>query len=749
MFFSFFHLKEAGAKEEPRILIIEFSGNTKVDSDAIRMNIKSKENSVFSEKVVSDDVKNIYKMGYFESVKAEREDTEGGVILRFVVKERQYVRSFEVSGNDEIETEKINEVIKIRPRTFLDDVALKQSVEAIQNLYVEEGFFLAEINTEFVDLGNNDIIVKFKIDEGEKVRVKQIRFPTIDEKRASEIKSTLETKEVGVFSWLTGSGKYNKNQLDADLYNIESYFMDRGYINVKVGDPVVTLSPDRRWLFITINVEPGDRFKINMIDITGDLLFDKEEILKDLKSRAGEYFNRSQIRDDIYKLTELYGELGYANANVNPLTRVNPENKTIDLTLNIDKNKLVYIDKINISGNTKTRDKVIRREIKLAEGELYNIEKIKFSRERIYALGFFEEVSFSMKPHENTTLTDLNINVKEGHTGTFTLGAGFSSIDKFVLTSQMSFGNFLGYGQRVSLRAELSSRRQLADISFYEPYFLDTDWSFGFRGYTTEYSYIFQRKSTGGDVKWGYRVGDFTRVFVEYKYEDVNIRDIGASDTRLFTSGVTSSVIFSITRNSLDHPYDPSKGSLINGSLELAGKFLGGDFDFYKFDASCSKYFPLFLKTVFLLKAQAGYGRSLSGKRLPFSERYFVGGPYDVRGYDYWTVGPMESVISAGDEPDSITVKKPVGGNKMVVFNAEYIFNIIRSAGIKGVFFFDAGNTFKEEQVFFQEELRMGWGFGIRWFTPIAPFRFEWGFPINRRPGEKASVFEFSIGSFF
>ncbi len=737
------------AEEKLKILMVEILGNVKVDPDAILMNIKSKEGQVYSQREVSSDIKNIYKMGYFESVRAEMEETEGGVILRFIVQEKQYVRSFEVSGNEEIETEKINEAIKIKPRTFLDEVALQNSIEAIQQLYIEEGLFLAEVKTEFIDLGNRDIMVEFKIDEGEKVKVKEIKFPGLEDKESEEIKRSLETKEYGIFSWLTGSGKYNKNQLASDIFNVESYFMDRGYINVKVTEPVITLSEDRRWLFIIINVLKGERFKISRIDLAGDLLFDKSEMMKEIKTKEGEYFNRSLIRDDIFNLTDLYGKLGYANANINPLTRVDPERKTIDLTLNISKNKLVYIDKIHITGNTKTRDKVVRRELRLAEGELYNIDRIKFSRERIYALGFFEEVSFSMKPHEDSTLTDLYVNVKEGHTGTFTLGAGFSSIDKFILTTQVSFGNFLGYGQRVSLRAELSSRRQMADLSFYEPYFLDTDWSFGLRLYSTELSYIFQRKSSGGNFKWGYKVGEFSRVFIEYKYEDVNIRDIGATDTRLFTSGVTSSFSFSVVRNSLNHPYDPSEGSLINGSVEIAGRYLGGNFDFYKFDVSYSKYFPLFLKTVILFKAQAGFGRSLTGERLPFSERYFVGGPYDVRGYDYWTVGPMESVISVNDEPDSTTVKKPVGGNKMIVLNAEYIFNIIRSAGIKGVFFFDAGNTFKEEQDFFQEELRLGWGFGIRWFTPIAPFRFEWGFPIKRRPGEKASVFEFSIGSFF
>lgn len=739
----------ASSEEKQKVILVEIAGNRKVDSEAILMNVKSKEETVFSEQVISEDVKNIYKMGYFESVNADVETAEGGVIIKFIVEEKQYVRSFEVTGNDEIETEKIEEAIKIKPRTFLDEVLLKKSIEAIQELYINEGLFLAEVKSEFIDIGNREIIIKFKIDEGEKVKVKEIKFPELDDNEIIEVKKTMETKEYGVFSWLTGSGKYNRNQLESDLFNVESYFMDRGYINVKVNDPILTLSPDRRWLYIIINVAKGDRYKLNRIDIAGDLIFEKSDILKELHSEVGEYFNRSKIRDDIFHLTELYGQYGYANANINPLTRVDSERRTIDLTLNIDKNKLVYINKIQITGNTKTRDKVIRREVRLAEGELYNIEKIKFSRERIYALGFFEEVSFSMKPLSDPTLTDMYIDVKEGHTGTFTLGAGFSSIDKFIFTTQMSFGNFLGYGQRVSLRAELSTRRQLADLSFYEPYFLDTDWSFGVRFYTTEYSYIFQRKSTGGDLKWGYKLADFTRFFVEYKYEDVNIKDIGATDTRLFTSGQTSSVTFSIVRNSLDHPYDPAKGSLITGSLEVAGKYLGGDFDFYKIDASYTKYFPLFLKTVFLIKAQAGFGRSMTGQRLPFSERYFVGGPYDVRGYDFWTVGPMEPVMTVSDEPDSTTVMKPIGGNKQIIFNAEYLFNIIRSAGIKGVFFLDAGNAFSEEQDFFQEELRLGWGFGIRWFTPIAPFRFEWGFPIKRRPGEKASVFEFSIGSFF
>ena len=735
--------------EEKNIVIINFEGNSKVDADAIAMNISSKENAKFSEEVVSQDVKNIYNMGYFESVRAEFEEVDDGVILSFVLKEKPFVRTFEVQGNDAITIEKINESIKVKQHSFLDEVALKESTEAILSQYADEGYFIAEIKNEFVDMGNNEITVRFKIDEGEKVKVKKIYFPVIEDSVADEIKSIMGTKEANYFSWLTGKSKYKREELFTDISRVESYFMDRGYVNVKVEKPIVTISEDRRWIYISIFVERGDQFKIGKIDIAGDLIFNKDDMMKDLKSRENEYFNRSIISEDINNLTELYGKLGYANANINPLTRVDPDEKSVDLTLKIRKNKLAYIDKINITGNTKTRDKVVRRELKIQEGELYNIDRIKFSRERIYARGFFEEVDFSTKPGSEPSLVNLDVRVKEGNTGTLTAGFGFSSIDQFIFTTQMSFGNFLGYGQKFSINAELGSRRQVLNASFFEPYFMDSDWSFGSDMYITERTYLFRVKRTGGNLRWGYLVGDYTRLFVQYKYEDTEVKDTGATDTRLFTSGVTSSLTFSLSRDTRDHPFDTSKGSVLTGSVEVASRFLGGDFDFAKFDVSFSKFFPLFAKTVLMFKAQGGYGRTMGDDRLPFSERYLLGGPNDVRGYNYWSVGPLEPIIAINNDPASPTIDKPVGGNKMTVFNAEYLFNIFKPAGIKGVLFFDAGNAYNEEESFFKSPLRMGWGFGIRWFTPVAPFRFEWGFPIHRMSGERASVFEFSIGTLF
>lgn len=729
---------------------IEIKGLLRISEEVLKQNISQKEGMTLKVEKLREDVKRIFATGYFDEISVYEERITGGVILIFYLKEKFYIRDVTFEGNKKIKKEDIEEVIKVKKRGFLDRASVEKDVKEIKKLYEKEGYFLAEIEPEIIPQEGNSVKVKYKIKEGERVKIRRIVISGNECIDDDEIKNIMETKEWGFFSFLTKSGRYEMEKLRTDLERIRAYYMDKGYMKVIVGEPSVEVSADKRWIYISIPVEEGKKYFIDEVGVENNKIYRKETLLKELKIRKGEPFSRSKVSEDILHLTKKFEDIGYANANVDPLINVNEQKRTVGIVYSIESGNLVYINRIEIEGNTKTRDKVIRREMRIAEGDLYNGTSIAFSRQRIYATGFFDEVKIKTQLKKND-LMDLTVEVKEGRTGTLTAGFGFSSLENFIGTFQASFGNFLGFGQRVRINFEISSRRKSVLLSFLDNYFLDTDWSFGVDLYAIDRNYIdFTKRSYGGQLRVGRILSDFSRFYLSYRIEDVSIMDIRGSELSiLFKGGVTSSLSAEIFRDTKDHPFDPTKGNYTYGIVEIAGKYLGGDFDFLKTTLGHQSFFNPLWKFVIMVGAKINYGYELNGRRLPYSERYFVGGIYTVRGFDYNILSPRTRVLSIENEPYSYTREVVFGGNKAVIFNAELIFPIFEEAGIKGVFFFDAGRSFLEEENISLSRIRMGWGFGFRWFTPIAPFRFEWGFPIMRKPGERSVVFEFSIGTFF
>lgn len=729
---------------QQKVIDILVSGNQRIEEEAIRVNLSTKIGEPFSPAQVRDDIKNIYKLGWFSDVQVDLAEKPEGVIVTFIVKELPLVKKVQISGNKKVKEDDLREVIDIKPRSVLDRKALQESIKKIKNMYADEGLYLAEVNYSLKPLERGEVTVEFKIEEKQEVRVKRINFIGTKAISDSELKKVMDTKQSNLLSWVSSRGIFKEEILESDITKITGHYYNNGYIQFRIEPPLISLSPDKKWIYITLRLEEGEQFRVGRVELRGDLIFAEEELFLGLKTKEGEIFNRSQITEDIFRLTDRYADLGYALANINPLTTIDPQRRRVDLTFEIEKGKLVYFDQIKIVGNTKTRDKVIRRELRVKEGQLFSGSGLRRSRQRVYATGFFEEVNLSTEPSEQEDKLDVKVEVKEGHTGTLSAGFGYSSVDRFVGMIQTSLGNFFGLGQRVSLAAELGKTRQNYSFSFYEPYFLDSSWSFGLDLFKTERIYAdFTRASTGGSLRWGYGIGEYSRVFLSYRYEDIDITDIPKKQ-----QGITSSITESIIRDSRDHPFDPSKGSVNSFSVEYAGGFLQGDYDFTKFSSTSRWYFPVVWDTVLMLSGNLGYG--LSKRELPFSERYFLGGINTVRGYQYWSLGPRDEVLTLEGEPTSSTVSIAAGGNKKVVFNLEFLFPIIKGAGLKGVLFLDGGNAYRENERFFESSLRTGWGFGFRWFTPIAPLRFEWGFPI-KKPGEDidSTVFEFNIGTFF
>jgi outer membrane protein insertion porin family len=731
---------------EETVVKVSVDGNQKIEEATIIGNVKTLAGSNLSAETVREDIKALFKLGYFSDIKVRKEAAAGGVAVVFEVKEKPQVKDVKISGNNEIETEKLREGIKIKARSIFDREAVKASAEKMKAMYAEKGYYTAKVEYEITELEANEVSVEFKIDEKEKVMVREIRFVGNEAFSDDEIKKQMETKEAHLFSWLTSTGIFKEEEIERDSGRISALYLNNGYIQLKLDKPFVTISEDKRWIYITFNIEEGKQFYIGKLDIKGDLIYEKDELGKSVESKEGEVFNRTKVSEDIYRLTDQYGNLGYAFANVNPITTIDEEKRTVDLTFDIQKGRIAYISRVLITGNTKTRDKVIRRLLKVREGQLFNNVAMKASKNNVYATGFFEDVNFSTSPGDKEDELTLEIKVKEGQTGSLSAGFGFSSIDKFIGTAQASLGNFMGYGQKVSLSMEAGQSRQIYSLSYFDPYFLDSDWSFGMDLYRSEQvSTDNTRSSIGGVPRLGYLLTDNMRVFVDYKFEDVKITNIYGSNAKIYQGGKTSSVALTVVRDTKDHPFDPTAGTRNSITSEYAGGPLQGDNDFTKFDGTSTYYKKLFWKVIWMVNGRAGYGMGAGGARLPFSNRYFLGGINTVRGYMYQSISPMERIIISSTDAYAPARSVTMGGNKMVMGSTELLFPIIEEAGIKGVLFGDAGNSYSEEELIDFGRLKPGVGAGIRWFTPLAPFRFEWGFPL---PDTKP-VFEFSIGTFF
>ncbi len=717
---------------------VVISGNVKVDSSAILSKIKTKVGGPLSKEQIREDIKSIYNMGFFSDIIVDLEDTVIGKEVTFIVKEKPKIREIEIEGNKEIKKDKIREVITAKPNTILKRSVLKQDTERIKVLYARDGFYLARVNYRLVPSGDDTKVV-FSIKEGRKVKIKSIDFIGNTVFTDKELKSAIRTKEASILSFITRSGIFDDFVFDNDLNIILGKYFDEGYIKADVMSPHIQISEDKKWLFITVNIKEGDRYRVGKVDIKGDMLKTRMELMEIIETAPDKVFSRSVLGRDISKLTDLYADEGYAFVDVHPVTEVKDESKIVNITFDIDQGDKVRLERIDINGNVKTRDKVIRRELEISEGELYSSTKLRRSRRNLNRLGYFDDVKITSQQGSAKDKMLLKVDVKERPTGAFSIGAGYSSVDNFIASLSISQNNLFGTGRKLRAEGTISSSSKRYNISFTEPWLFDRHISAGFDLFRTDRDFpSFSRFSNGGDVRLGFEVFKDTRYSFTYTLQKVKVNDVAPDASILIKdqegNRLESSVLNVIKRDTLNSFFDPTEGSLESFSLEFAGGFLGGDNNFVKYKLEAGKYFPMPWKTTVHLKGRLGYIHGFGNRPIPIYERFFLGGINTIRGFETRSIGPKD--------PGTDEV---IGGDKEWVLNLEYIFPIIEKQKVKGLMFFDAGNTYDVGD-FDLGDVRYGAGFGIRWLSPMGLLRLEWGFNLNRKEDEKANQFEFSIG---
>jgi outer membrane protein insertion porin family len=786
------------------IVTIEIVGNRRVARDDVLSYLREKAGHLFKVENLTGDVHALWDSGFFEDIQVDLTTNDRGVVLRFIVRERPNIKEVSFEGNDEIEDDKLNEAIEIKPNTILSVPAVRRSVQKIKDAYGEKGYFLADVSYEIVNARENEVVVKFKIVEHQPVTVRRVTFIGNEHVSDSELRDQMQTGNGGFLSFGSG-GPYRQDVFERDVLMLSALYYDKGYLSVQIGTPRVMLTPDRQGIDIAIVIHEGPRFKIRQLRIYErdnegheiEPLGGRRALRQLISAQSGDFFNRAELIKDLQAVRTLYRDAGFANVEAEPETELDPVHEQVDIIVPIKRGPPVYIERIEVKGNTKTRDKVVRREMEVQEGQLFSETGVENSKKRITALGYFERVDVSTEQGSAPDKMNVYVEVAEKPTGTFQVGAGFSSIESFIATAQVQQANLFGNGQSLALQAQVSALRQLVTLRFFEPYFLDSDWNSSVELYDTLYVFPnFARRSVGGSLTFGYAlIQPWLRLSVTATTEWDSV-DTSSTTTlfgtatpgfasvfqqlplaNLFNSGRVFSLRPTITYDTRDNRLFPTSGIYLQASTELASEAFGSQFNYLRHRFTGRFYYPLGGGTgqpgsgfVLKLNTELGLITSPDPQGVPIFQRYFLGGILDVRGFFLRSIGPRLPLTNTLD-PNSAPIANGanIGGNLQAYENLELEFPIIDKVGIRGVVFFDAGNSWNTEDQFCRTTpapqfdrvvqpcftasslgfLRTSTGFGIRWFSPLGPLRFEWGFPLAPLNYENHSDFEFTIGNFF
>jgi outer membrane protein insertion porin family len=752
---------------------IKIEGNKKIESSAIQEKILTQPSKSIDKRLLREDIQRIFDMGFFEDVQV---DLTAGV-LAFRVVEKPSIAAIDFEGNEEIDDSDLTEKIGIKAFEIVNYGKIQKAIGEIQKAYEEKGYLLVGVDFELKPEPKSPQSSRliFKVDEKDKVRVKRIAFIGNKNVKDEELKAFMMTQEGGLFSFLSGGGTFKMEIFDEDVKRLSLIYLNKGYVQAKISRPEVSVTPDKKGIYISVRIDEGEKFQVGEVDFAGDLLFEKSELREAIKIDEAVDFSYETLQNDLRALEAKYGDLGYAYANIIPRTNILDKERKVNILYEIDKGQKVYFRKINVIGNSSTRDKVIRRELRVLEGELYNETQKRQSINNIKRLGFFEDVQFLTKtPPGRDDQMDIDVVVKERNTGQFQLGAGFATALGAQLNVQLDESNFMGYGYRTGLRVEYNGNRyQNYTVNFTDPYFQDTFWSVG-----TDVSYSklqtldlqgatqFEQNNgtvtlrAGHPILFDYFKNNTLYGFLSYRIDESEVkfgptRPIDDVLDPATVNGTTSSVSMSVEYDKRNDRMMPTDGAYASASVEYAG--VGGDIKYTRATVNARHYKNIFWDVVFRNNISYGILGELEGQPIPFTQLFRLGGPNNLRGYQFRNVGTRQRseklyqyLLGQGVRADLAEqqANTVVGGKQQAFYMTELEFPLAKEAGMRAVVFYDVGIA---EDDLASSRLRSDFGFGIRWFSPMGPLRFEFGFPLDRQAqfGERSNNFQFAVGSPF
>lgn len=755
----------------PIVSQIRVEGNQRVETDAIKIHISQQAGQPLNLAAVDQDIKAIYDMGFFSQVGVERRYINGNLVLVYRVKEEPQVTDIRWEGMKEFRptNDKVVDATKVHPGSILDPREVKATINGVTKLYRDKSYLDASITSSEIMGADNTAIVVFKVHEGPKVWIRSIVFHGNHAYSARMLKSVMKTGTYNpLLSWVTGWGALDRKKLNDDVNRLTAFYYSNGYLNAHVDQPVVTRHGNS--LTVTIDLNEGPLYKVGRLVVKGDLKFPTRDLAKLVTERTGQRFQGDKLQHDQIQLSDFYSNHGYAFVTVDPETHLVPNTHRIDITFHVVPGHVVIVNRINITGNTKTSDKVIRRELQIQEQEPYSAEAIRESKERLDRLGFFTSTRITTSPSSQPDKINLDVHVSEANTAALQVAGGF---DSYQIFGNFTLGNtnLFGGGESLMLNAQIGYLFQNYSISYTEPWFMDMPLRVSTQLFDNKIFLLsFNQASAGFSINTFYpltelgfkKIGPFSLKDVTaglgYEFESVGITGLPPLTTYqiLEYKGYTqtSEIMPSIRRFTVDNPIDPRSGSVLSFSGQIGG--LGGGNYFLK-GVLHGRYFYPFWKSPMLgtfVVSQGvtfGIGTNLAGGtggELPLYERFFPGGvggtPNDVRGYQLYSLGPLVTMYNQAGQPISV---QNIGGSKELIFSNEITFPLLSGLGLRGVIFSDAGQAYQIQKSLDLNQLQASYGIGIRWRSPFGPLSIDIARPINPRPADLSTVFEIGAGS--
>jgi outer membrane protein insertion porin family len=742
------HAITANAIEPFVIKDIRVEGIQRTEAGTIFSYLPAKVGDTMTDERAAQAIRALFATGFFRDVSLERE----GDVLVVVVQERPSIAQIEFVGMSAFEKDQILTGLRqigIAEGRIFDRGQLERAEQELKRQYVGKGYYAVKISTTLTPLERNRVALNFNIEEGGVAKIRQISIIGAKAFSEKEVVGQFVLRTPGLLTWFSKHDQYSREKLAADLETLRSYYLDRGYLEFSIDSTQVSITPDKQDIYISISITEGNKYTISDVRMAGELLIPEEEIRKLIQVKSGDVFARARITESTKLIGERLGNEGYAFANVNAVPNLDKEKREVAFTFFIDPGRRVYVRRINVTGNNKTRDEVIRREVRQMEGAWYNAQKIQLSKSRVDKLGYFNEVNLETPAVPGTTdQVDVNFSVVEKPTGSLLFGAGYSSGEGLIFSGSISQQNIFGSGRHLALSLNTSELNTNYSLSYTNPYFTVDGVSQGFDIYYRELDPAarnlaqYQTKTVGGQIRFGVPVTEIDTILYGLGYETVDITTFPTSpliyQDYVTTFGPSNSNFFvnlAWLRDGRDSLIYPTKGS-----LHRLGSDVGlplADLEYYKLTYQYQRYFPMTSHLTFMLNGELGYGDGYSGKPLPFFKNFYAGGPNSVRGFRSFTIGPKDA---NGD---------PRGGSRKVVTNAEVLFpfpGLWNDRSVRVAAFVDSGvvgDTIESDQV------RVSTGLAVHWISPLGPLKLIAGFPVRKQPGDEEQKFQFTIGGVF